>query len=73
MKEVHMTSEPSKRELFLAIHAAAKPCEMKRTIERTIYDGDGKLVRTETEVQSWTEPGDAGAMQWAIKHRIPPE
>ena len=63
----------AKRDLFIAIHDAAKPHPAKRTTERTILDGDGQVVRTETEVETWVEPGDVRAMQWAIMHRIPPE
>ena len=63
----------SVRDLFIAIHEAAKPRKVERKVERKVYDGDGTLVRTEHELETWTEPGDVGAMQWAIMHRIPPE
>ena len=62
-----------KRDLYIAIHDAAKPHPAKRTTERTILDADGQVVRTETEVETWVEPGDVGAMKWALQFRIPPE
>ena len=64
-----MIDKPLSREnLIQTIRDAAKPRTVTRAIERSIFDADGTLLRTEREVQKWTEPGDVGAMQWLEEH-----
>ena len=68
-----MNDKPfSRKELIEAISTAARPRDVKRTIERTIYDKDRNVVRTEREVHSWTEPGDPKAVAWLLAHGINP-
>ena len=72
-----MTTKPSdlqtKRALYQAIHDASRPRKVRRTVDRTVLDADGNIIRTEREISTWTEPGDVAAAQWALAHRVPPE